>query len=56
MTFTRADLEEEILQPSRQIDLLPSAEKKQGKTDGEILVVVMVKKATNIELRFTHRM
>ena len=57
MTSTRADLEEEILQLSRQIDLLSSAEKKkQGKTDGEISVVIMAKKATNIELRLTYRM
>jgi hypothetical protein len=57
MTSTRAELEEEILQLSRQIDLLSSAEKKkQGKADGEVSVVIMVKKATNIELRLTYRM
>jgi hypothetical protein len=57
MTSTRADLEEEIIQLSRQIDLLSSADKKkQGKTDGEISVVIMAKKATNIELRLTYRM
>ena len=54
---TRADLEEEILQLSRQIDLLSSAEKKkEGETNGEISVVIMAKKATNIELRLTHRL
>ena len=36
MTSTRADLGKEILQLSRQITLLSSAEMKQGKTDGEI--------------------
>ena len=57
MTSTRADLEEEILQLSRQIDLLSSAEKKkEGETNGEISVVIMAKKATNIELRLTYRM
>ena len=45
MTSTRVDLEEEILQLSRQIYLLSSAEKKkQGETDGEISVVVMAKR------------
>ena len=57
MTSTRADLEEEILQLSRQIDMLSSAEKKkQGRTDGEVSVVIMARKATNIELRLTYRM
>jgi hypothetical protein len=57
MTSTRADLEEEILQLSRQINMLSSAEKKkQGRTDGEVSVVIMAKKATNIELRLTYRM
>ena len=57
MTSARAELEEEILQLSRQIDMLSSAEKKrQGKTDGEVSVVIMAKKATNIELRLTYRM
>ena len=57
MTSTRADLEEEILQLSRHIDMISSAEKKKhGKTDGEVSVVIMAKKATNIELRLTYRM
>ena len=57
MSSTRAGLEEEILQLSRQIDLLSSCEtKKQGKTNGEVTVVIMAKKATNIELRLTYRM
>jgi hypothetical protein len=41
MTSARADLEEEILQLSRQIDALSSAEKKkEGKTNGEVSVVI----------------
>jgi N-terminal domain of unknown function (DUF4140) len=57
LTSTRADLEEEILQLSRQIDALSSAEKKkQGKTDGEVSMVIMAKKAIDIELRLTYRM
>jgi hypothetical protein len=57
MTSTRADLEEDILQLSRHIDMISSAEKKKhGKTDGEVSVVIMAKKATNIELRLTYRM
>jgi len=56
MTSTRADLEEEILQLSRQIDALTSAEKKkEGKTDGEVSVVIMTKKPTDIQLRLTYR-
>ena len=56
MTSTRADLEEEILQLSRQIDALSSAEKKkEGKTDGEVSVVIMTKQPTDIELRLTYR-
>ncbi|KAI0287205.1 hypothetical protein BC826DRAFT_917531 [Russula brevipes] len=51
----RADLEEEILQLSRQIDLLSSAEeKKQGRANGEVAVVIMAKRATEIELRLTY--
>jgi hypothetical protein len=54
---TRAQLEEEILQLTRQIDVLSSTEvKKQGKADGEVTVVIMAKKATDIELRLTYRM
>ncbi|KAF8480302.1 hypothetical protein DFH94DRAFT_630541 [Russula ochroleuca] len=55
LTSTRADLEEEILQLSRQIDALSSAEKKkEGKTDGEVSMVIMAKKTTDIELRLTY--
>jgi hypothetical protein len=54
---TRAELEEEILQLTRQIDVLSSTEvKKQGKADGEVTVVIMAKQATDIELRLTYRM
>ena len=56
MTSSRADLEEEILQLSRQIDALSSAEKKkEGKTDGEVTVVIMTKQPTDIQLRLTYR-
>ena len=56
MTSTRAELEEEILQLSRQIDALSSAEKKkEGKTDGEVSVVIMTKQPTDIQLRLTYR-
>ena len=56
MTSARADLEEEILQLSRQIDALSSAEKKKvGKTDGEVSVVIMTKQPTDIQLRLTYR-
>jgi hypothetical protein len=56
MTSARADLEEEILQLSRQIDALSSAEKKkEGKTDGEVSVVIMTKQPTDIQLRLTYR-
>jgi len=55
ISSTRAGLEEEILQLSRQIDRMSSCEtKKQGKTNGEVTVVIMAKKATNIELRLTY--
>ena len=57
ISSTRAGLEEEILQLSRQIDVLSLCEtKKQGKTNGEVTVVIMAKKATNVELRLTYRM
>ena len=57
MTSSRADLEEEILQLSRQIDALSSAEKKkEGKADGEVKVVIMTKQPTDIQLRLTYRM
>ena len=57
ISSTRADLEEEILQLSRQIDVLSSTEtKKRGKTNGEVTVVIMAKKATDVELRLTYRM
>jgi hypothetical protein len=56
ISSTRADLKEEILQLSRQIDLLsPSETKKKGKTNGEVTVVIMAKKATEVELRLTYR-
>ena len=51
-----ADLEEEILQLSRQIDMLsPCETKKQRKTNGEVMVIIMAKKSTEIELRLTYR-
>ena len=54
---TRASLEEEFFQLSYQIDALTSCEaKKQGKTNGEITVVVMAKKATSTKLKLTYRM
>jgi hypothetical protein len=57
ISSTRADLEEEILQLSRQSDILSSSEtKKKGKTNGEVTVVIMAKKATDVELRLTYRM
>jgi hypothetical protein len=53
----RADLGEEILQLERQIDALSSTEKeKKGTTNGEVSVVIVAKKATDIELRLTYRM
>jgi hypothetical protein len=56
MTSTRADLEEEIIQISRQIDALSFAEKKrEGKTDGEVSVVIMTKQPADIQLRLTYR-
>ncbi|KAI0252908.1 hypothetical protein BJV78DRAFT_1281253 [Lactifluus subvellereus] len=52
---TRAELDEEILQVTRQIDILWSTKlKKQGKADGEVTVVIMAKQATDIELRLTY--
>ena len=57
MTSARADLKEKILQLSRQIHALLSAEKKkEGKTDGEVSVVIMTKQPTDIQLRLTYRM
>ena len=55
MTSARADLEEEIVRLSRQIDALSSAEKKKGKTDGEVSVVIMTKQPTDIQLRLSYR-
>ena len=53
---TRAGLEEEILQITRQINVLSSAEeRKQGESDGEVTVVVLAKQATEIELKLTYR-
>ncbi|KAH9000878.1 hypothetical protein EDB86DRAFT_472098 [Lactarius hatsudake] len=52
---TRVELEEEILQLARQIDVLSSAEeRKQGKSDGEATVVIVAKQATEIELKLTY--
>jgi hypothetical protein len=54
---TRAELEEEILQLTRKIDVLSFNQvKKQGTADGEVTVVVMAKQATDIKLRLTYRM
>jgi hypothetical protein len=53
---TRAELEEEILQLTRQINVLSSAEeKKQGESDGEVTIVILAKQATEIELKLTYR-
>ncbi len=53
---TRVGLDEEILQLTRQIDVLSSAEeRKQGKSDGEVTVVIVAKQATEIELKLTYR-
>ncbi|KAH9008637.1 hypothetical protein EDB83DRAFT_489714 [Lactarius deliciosus] len=52
---TRVELEEEILQLTRQIDVLSSAEeRKQGKSDGEVTVVIVAKQATEIALKLTY--
>ncbi|KAH9059613.1 hypothetical protein EDB87DRAFT_1684675 [Lactarius vividus] len=52
---TRVELEEEILQLTRQIDVLSLAEeRKQGKSNGEVTVVVVAKQATEIELKLTY--
>ena len=52
----RVEMEEEILQLTRKIDLLSSAEeRKQGKSDGEVTVVIVAKQATEIELKLTYR-
>ena len=54
---THASLEEDIFQLSYQIDAWISCKaKKQGKTNAEITVVVMTKKATNTKLKLTYRM
>ncbi|KAF8268359.1 hypothetical protein EI94DRAFT_1728051 [Lactarius quietus] len=51
----RVELDEEILQLTRQIDVLSSAEqKKQGKSDGEVTVVITAKQATEIKLKLTY--
>jgi hypothetical protein len=56
MTSARADLDEEILQLSRQINALSFVQKKkQGKTDGEVSVVILTEQPTNIHLRLTYR-
>ena len=52
----RVEMEEEILQLTRQINVLSSAEeRKQGKSDGEVTVVIMAKQETEIELKLTYR-
>ena len=52
----RVEMEEEILQLTRQIDLLSWAEgEKRGKSDGEVTVVIVAKQATEIELKLTYR-
>ncbi|KAI9458943.1 hypothetical protein BJY52DRAFT_1268152 [Lactarius psammicola] len=44
-----------FLQLTRQIDVLSSAEeRKQGKSDGEVTVVIAAKQATEIELKLTY--
>ncbi|KAF8266027.1 hypothetical protein EI94DRAFT_1587080 [Lactarius quietus] len=49
------ELEEEILQLTRQIAVLSSAEeKRQGKSDGEVTVVIIAKQAIEIELKLTY--
>jgi len=57
ISSTRASLEEDIFQLSRQIDALTSREtKRQGTRSGEVTVAVMTKRATNIKLKLTYRM
>jgi len=52
----RVELEEEILQLTRQIEVLSSAEEtKQGSADGEVTVVIAAKQETEIELKLTYR-
>ncbi|KAI0305272.1 hypothetical protein B0F90DRAFT_1809060 [Multifurca ochricompacta] len=52
---TRAELEEGILQLSRQIDVLLAADvTKCGKADGEVTVVISAKQATDIKLKLTY--
>ena len=52
----RVEMEEEILQLTRQINVLSSTEeRKQGKSDGEVTVVIMAKQETEIELKLTYR-
>ncbi|KAF8270682.1 hypothetical protein EI94DRAFT_1698657 [Lactarius quietus] len=51
----RVELEEEILQLTRQIDVLSSAEmRKKGKSDGEVTVVITAEHTTEIELKLTY--
>lgn len=57
MASARVELDEEITQLERQTDALSYTKtKKQGRTDREVSVVIMAKKATDIELRLTYRM
>jgi len=52
----RVELEEEILQLTRQIEVLSSAEEtKEGTADGEVTVVIAAKQETEIELKLTYR-
>lgn len=52
---TRVGLEQEILQLTRQIAMLSSAEeRKQGKSDGEVSIIITAKQATEIELKLTY--
>ncbi|KAI0264596.1 hypothetical protein BC834DRAFT_826093 [Gloeopeniophorella convolvens] len=55
ISSTRAALKEEVLQLSRQIDVLASAEvNKQGEADGEVVVVILAKQVTTVELKLTY--
>ena len=55
MTSSHADLKEEILQLSHQIDALSfSGKKKEGKTDGEVSVVIMTNKSAFSAKDVTH--
>ncbi|KAI0263136.1 hypothetical protein BC834DRAFT_337517 [Gloeopeniophorella convolvens] len=54
ISSTRAALKE-VLQLSRQIDVLASAEvNKQGEADGEVAVVILATQAITVELKLTY--